>query len=700
MELAGKKLHFYINGSVASGEDLNDRELSGSPMSATAKPDLYISDPIFIPSGADQGYNRLVVSNTTGAELKIKKVTELDSKSGNLDTDITSQCKTSKDGLSLLIPAVSYARRVRVEAQVPYSEQIYYDLEPKVVQMAAFHNPKEFNLQVSWADNGGTLLQWTVPYADQEDVLPADLIMVERQLYNSNDGTADIWQTLDHLVLEKGKSAYSYTDSQSGCYGTDKFNSVRYRIYRAAVGATEKYCSVAEMNDKSSQVSPGSLSITKASLADGSVTIEAQVELGSQRQTRAFLPKNWKVVLRRTATYWKNGIATSTYKDIDMSKHITVDEASLKRMRFVDEAFAPCTQYAYTLIFNPNDPAGVMKTQETAVAIEQGGQSQTIIEPVADDSKVGSFTASDNTLQDRIHLQWSLDTERMSKIKVEKYAGSWVELPIDAKMNYFDDFGVEAGRSVQYRLTMEYECTDGIKTLTVSATGQRRPSGKIGGFVTFQDGTGLANVEVQLLQAETIVESTTTDATGAYLFPDVFYSDKPYVVRLNAPGITDFDRVQFSLYLTKDAVNHLNQNFVSSGSFDVDGYVYFEQTTVPVYGATFLVDGQPVVDKSGQPVMSDNDGHFAFKVVKEARRLEVKKEGHDFMFGGLYADNNGEAIEFTENRTGIFLWDQTKVRTIGRVVGGRDQGGKPLGFGRSQNNLGDDLRIVLELEGN
>ena len=165
-DLAGKKVHFYMTGDVGNGEDLDNREIAGSPMNCSEKPDLYISDPIFIPTGTDQGYNRLVVSNTTGLELKIKKITELDSTTGSLDVDITSQCKSSKDGLSLLIPAVSYARRVKVEAQVPYSAKIYYDLDPKVVQMAAFHNPKEFSLRTAWAQNGGSKLSWSVPHAD------------------------------------------------------------------------------------------------------------------------------------------------------------------------------------------------------------------------------------------------------------------------------------------------------------------------------------------------------------------------------------------------------------------------------------------------------------------------------------------------------------------------------------------------------
>ena len=703
VELAGKKVSFYINGDVAWGDDLSDRELTGSPMSCTDKPDLYISDPIFIPTGADQGYNRLVVSNTTGAQLKIKNVTELVSTTGQQDVDITADCKSSSDGMSLLIPAVNYSRRLKVEAQVPYSEKIYYDMPAKVVQLAAFHNPKDFNLKTVSGKQGHTKLSWSVPYADQEDVLPSDLIMVERQLYNNNSGTSDIWQTLNQLVLEPGKTSYEYTDSTQGSYGTADFNSVRYRIYRAAVGQNEKYACVSEMPNRTRDVLPCLVSVAGSSLREGKVTVEALLEIASLGQTSGFLPKNWNVTLRRTATYTKKGITTNTVKDIDLTKYITEDNASKKRMRYVDEAFSPCTRYSYKLIFNPNDPAGVMKNgQETEVNFgwASNGRKVTDIEPVVDDSKVGNFTASNDTQQDRIHLQWSLDTERMNTIKVEKYAGSWVEVPIDPNMSYFDDYGVEAGHPVQYRLTMEYECTDGVKSLSVDATGQRRASGKIGGFVTFSDGTGLSDVDVQLLQDETVVETVKTDATGAYLFPDVMYSNKAYTIRINAPGVTDFDRVQMSVYLNKDAVNHFNQNFVSNGSFDVDGYVYFEQTTVPVYGATFMVDGQPVVDKSGKPIISDNDGHFAFKVVKGARRLEVQKEGHTFMFNGLYADNSGKAIEMTENRIGIFFWDQTKVRTIGRVVGGMDQGGKPLGFGLSQNNLGDELRIVLELEGN
>ena len=39
------------------------------------------------------------------------------------------------------------------------------------------------------------------------------------------------------------------------------------------------------------------------------------------------------------------------------------------------------------------------------------------------------------------------------------------------------------------------------------------------------------------------------------------------------------------------------------------------------------------------------------------------------------------------------------MKLTGRIVGGKEQGEKPLGYGLSTNNLGDSLKMVLTLEG-
>jgi hypothetical protein len=47
----------------------------------------------------------------------------------------------------------------------------------------------------------------------------------------------------------------------------------------------------------------------------------------------------------------------------------------------------------------------------------------------------------------------------------------------------------------------------------------------------------------------------------------------------------------------------------------------------------------------------------------------------------------------------VYIWDYTTVVLRGRVVGGDIEGSKPLGSSLSKNNLGDSLKIVLQLEG-
>ena len=702
-EFAGQEAHFYIKGSVAWGDDLNDREMGGSPQTLSAKPDIYISDPIFMPTGANVGYYSMIVSNTTGEKLRLQSVVE-QTGDGSVNKDITNECKTSDDGLSLLIPAVDHARKVIVSAQTPYNAYHYIDLTPKEASLDAFHNPKDFNLQSSWGENGSTVLKWTVPNADQKDALPTDVFIVERQLYDTSKAdSVDTWKVLDQVVMEDGKSDYEYIDNTVGCYGTEEYNSVRYRISRATVGTQDGFICTSEMPNKRDKISGGRFEPRSIDVVDGKVKL-TWFPIGSENDgTQSFLPDGWKLRILRTTSYYRNGEEVENETELDISDEFTYKNTN-GLSEYIDDDFVSCTQYSYSLVIYPNDPAGVMKRQEKP--FEKNGK-KAWVEPVTDDSKVGNFAASYDEFDNHIHVQWKLDMQRIDDMKLLKQTagGNWEEVDFDSKLRYYDDYDVEAGVDVKYRLRISYECRDGMKTLMPDdATGRRRATGKIAGFLTFKDGTGLADVEVQLLQEqngqEVLVETVKTSITGAYIFPKVKYSDDPYIVRPKTTLYPDLSPTQYPIYLNKKQTEFYNKDFISDDAFDVDGYVYYENTTVPVYGASFKIDGEDIVDKSGNIVISDNDGHFNFKVRKSSKQLTVEKEGHTFMFNGLYADNNGKARPINSNQTNVFFWDQTKVHTIGRVVGGLDQGDKTLGFGLSKNNLGDDLRIVLELEGN
>ena len=707
---AGMSAKFYMDITVGNDDDVNDREMSGSPVLFFDKPNIFFSDAVFVPTGANQGYYSLLAANTTGVPLQVGSVIETGaSTEGNID--ITKTCKASADGFSILIPAVSYSREVRVTAKIPYSPYVYYDMEPKVLQLNAFHDAKDFsvpNQNPAWGKNGSSKLEWSVPNANEDDALPTDMIAIERQLYNKllgADEKEDAWTGIAYIPFEKGKSHYEYIDSTAGCYGDTAYNSVRYRIYRLAISKGSGHSLTIDYPFKRDKVEFATVVPLSANQTDdGRVRLNWQPLDLELNQTTKFLPEGWRLKLLRTAYYYKGGMEVSAVTEKDITElyysNTTVTDYPFYPSEYIDEGFAPCTRYSYALVLYPNYYGGLVPYVEKAFT--DANDNILMFEPAVDDAKLIGFSVSNNTLQDRIHVQWSLDMARISKMQLERriQGQGWTQLNIDPRLNYYDDYDVEAGLNATYRLTVFFECKDGEYTLTSDeVTGKRRASGVIAGFVTFLDGTGIKDVEVQLMQGNGVIDTRTTDATGAYRFPDVPYSNSAYALRLNTT-LTDMSPTQIAVFIDKNQTYSYERNFVSSASFDVDGYVYFEKTTVPVYGATFLVDGEPVIDKMGNPVISDNDGHFAFKVKQGARRLEVRKEGHTFMYNGLYADNQGRAIEMTEPRIGIFFWDQTKVRTIGRVVGGRDQGEKPLSFGLSRNNLGDNLRIVLELDGN
>lgn len=56
-----------------------------------------------------------------------------------------------------------------------------------------------------------------------------------------------------------------------------------------------------------------------------------------------------------------------------------------------------------------------------------------------------------------------------------------------------------------------------------------------------------------------------------------------------------------------------NINFQNKTAVKVEGYVFYENSSIPVVGATFEVNGQAVVS-NGEFVKSDDKGQFAFSV--------------------------------------------------------------------------------------
>ena len=239
-----------------------------------------------------------------------------------------------------------------------------------------------------------------------------------------------------------------------------------------------------------------------------------------------------------------------------------------------------------------------------------------------------------------------------------------------------------------------------------NTTGSRNPYGKISGRIAYTDGTGCPNIEVNVSRVSdgAIIQRVRTNENGNYLLDSVLYcGDTQYAVtpvsqtaefRYNNTSAT-FAPVTLSL----DHSVAQNIDFENISSVRVSGRVLYENSTIPVRDANFRINGK-LVQIGGNAYKTDASGNFEFAVPKgEGFTLQAVKEDHRFAGDGFVRMEGDSLLTLSKALDGIRIYDQTKVRLIGRLAGGDIQGSKPLGHGLSTNYLGDDLKMVFELEG-
>ena len=103
-------------------------------------------------------------------------------------------------------------------------------------------------------------------------------------------------------------------------------------------------------------------------------------------------------------------------------------------------------------------------------------------------------------------------------------------------------------------------------------------------------------------------------------------------------------------------------------------------------GANVYIDGNIVLDANNMPVVTDAKGEFDISVPIGLHSITVKKEGHEFAYGGRFPAANGQFKEyFEDSNSPTYFIDNTKVTVVGKVVGGTVESGKTIGFG--EDNL-------------
>lgn len=160
-------------------------------------------------------------------------------------------------------------------------------------------------------------------------------------------------------------------------------------------------------------------------------------------------------------------------------------------------------------------------------------------------------------------------------------------------------------------------------------------------------------------------------------------------------------------------------NFYNRTSANLSGRVLYEGSTIPVQNAYFVmyakdangnVTETPVTNGAGQRVLTNATGNYDFILPAGTYQLRVKRDGHEFKDGGFLkgtstnttSDSDGNPIITLENNqevAGQRLWDSTKILVKGRIQAGHQDDDLTIGEGHTKNRIGDNLKMVLMLEG-
>ncbi|MEM1137557.1 MAG: LamG domain-containing protein, partial [Bacteroidota bacterium] len=196
-----------------------------------------------------------------------------------------------------------------------------------------------------------------------------------------------------------------------------------------------------------------------------------------------------------------------------------------------------------------------------------------------------------------------------------------------------------------------------------------------------------------------------TDAEGNYIISGFPYETGGSQYTFTPMfGVHSFEPTQHLRFVGDGASIHNGLDFDDVSSFKVSGTVWYKDTYFPVEGVSIRVDGKPAINADGQLIVSDNLGQFTVDVPIGNHALRLEKNQHGFAYEGRFPapDENtpvGEipTFNFQEPIVGLEFFDTTLVKVVGRIVGGPVEEQKALGFGKSNNNIGN-AKVVLSTE--
>ena len=309
------------------------------------------------------------------------------------------------------------------------------------------------------------------------------------------------------------------------------------------------------------------------------------------------------------------------------------------------------------------------------------------------------------TRQSSVLLAWNTDGTPIDYFTVMRRVkgqgdDAWKEIASFLDDMSYEDTSVSPLATYEYKVLGVNDCEGRDSTATEVKVGECKHTGRVDGYVRFNDGTSAAGIQVDINYKGKKVMSVFTDDSGHFVADELSYqggASVTYDVSAVGKNGEDFSPKGFSVTFDAHSNDETLREISILNGKRFSGYVMYDGTSIPVKGANFKVNGKKVYNTKGKLLETEYDGSFSFRVLPGNDTIQVVMDGHNFTNDGYFKGATGH--NFTDDVAGIYFYDSTKVKLAGRVVGGEEQGQKPLGNNLSTNNLGDSLTIVLTLEG-
>lgn len=338
-------------------------------------------------------------------------------------------------------------------------------------------------------------------------------------------------------------------------------------------------------------------------------------------------------------------------------------------------------------------------------------------------AKVTGLKASQGEYNDRVLLSWSSEGGESDYYKIYRSYTKKDKSEVKDELvqdlyteHYYEDKNVVGGVEYTYHVVSVLEC--GKEPTTASSEkvkGYANSDAFITGSVQYTNGVAIDSIKVvatrERADGTTEVYSDTTDVYGQFKIriPNRPEKGVNFTVSVEAGNGTYTIKgsgTSYTVMVGEDSeINLEGYDFYSKDFVRFTGRVLYENTTVPVPGVAFEINGKRQKNVEGNDIVTDSQGEFSLTVPKNKDvKIRAVKEGHKFLNDGrfyiLVGEQEKDNFSLTSNIDNVRMYDQTKVRLIGRVAGGKDEARKPLGKGESKNLIGDDLQLVFALEGN